>query len=408
MPPLIIFCMGRFDQKYIPDLIPPENTEHLKKYVRHCELQRNKNNTIKNKVRRIVPFMKWCGQDLAVVQADTIEDFFLERSEKLSPRTLDGDLIEFRVFFKWLLGEEKAKELLKNIHKTRLIRDVPIEMVLTHSDIKKLVMTAGEKQRDRALIMVLWDSAARISEILNLNIGNIQFDRYGAACVINGKTGRRRVRLTVSVPDLQLWMDHHPMRDDPQAPLFVTSKSFSDQGGKPHRLAAKTVETRMQTLKAQAKMHKPCNPHAIRHARLTDLARVGLTEMELRIVGGWSKTSNMPAVYIHLSGADVEKKLLKSAGIDIDDTKAEDEKSIFKPVYCPRCKTLNAHDSRLCRSCGMIIDPLFAAQEEQRKQEEEKDQLGKIAMTMAEDPGFAMNVAQILMSEQNQKQEPKQ
>ena len=46
-----------------------------------------------------------------------------------------------------------------------------------------------ESQRDRALVAVAWDSAARISELLDINIGHVNFDRYGAVISVSGKTG---------------------------------------------------------------------------------------------------------------------------------------------------------------------------------------------------------------------------
>jgi len=62
----------------------------------------------------------------------------------------------------------------------------------------------------------------------------------------------------------------------------------------------------------------------------------------------------MPATYIHLSGDDVEKKLLASYGIIEDEIKKE--KLELKPIECPRCKTLNPHDSKYCSSCSMVLD----------------------------------------------------
>lgn len=42
--------------------------------------------------------------------------------------------------------------------------------------------------------------------------------------------------------------------------------------------------------------------------------------MELRLVAEWEKNSAMPEVYVHLSGGDIERKMLENAGlIDIDE-----------------------------------------------------------------------------------------
>ncbi len=101
--------------------------------------------------------------------------------------------------------------------------EVPPERVLQSDHVRSL-LEACETQRDRALVAVVWDSAARISEILNCNIGHVTFDRYGAMIAVTGKTGRRSIRLVSSVPDLQVWINIHPFKNNPDAPLFVTSR----------------------------------------------------------------------------------------------------------------------------------------------------------------------------------------
>ncbi|MDN7023614.1 integrase [Methanoculleus sp. FWC-SCC1] len=353
----------RFDSSTIPVLDPPENTEILKKYVRHCELRRVAPTTITNKVRRLAPFLKWAGVKADEVPAEAIEDYFLDRMDRLSSATIDGDVIEFRVFYKWLIGTDRAKELLKNIKKSRKKRDLPVEQLLTREDIQALIACA-ERQRDRALIALLWDSGARITGVLDLNVGHISFDRYGGVCIVEDKTGKRKLRLISSVPDLQTWLDQHPFGTDAQAPLFVTSRSFT--GGKPRRLAGRTVNNLLSRLGKQAGIQKPTNPHAIRHARLTDLAREGLSEMELRIVAGWSKSSNMPEVYVHLSGADVEKKILKAEGVIVEEE--EKRPTAMQAIKCPRCKELNAAGSRRCKSCSLILDPKLAVEVDEKSQ----------------------------------------
>jgi len=103
---------------------------------------------------------------------------------------------------------------------------------------------------------------------------------------------------------------------------------------------------------------KNINPHAFRHGRLTDMVKRGLNEMELRIFAGWTKESGMPATYLHLSGADIEKKLLAQNGIIEDDSKEREEE--LKPLNCPRCKTKNPAGAKYCFTCSMVLDHKLA------------------------------------------------
>jgi len=350
------------------------NRKHLEGYVRGLRLKQLKEKTIRTKLWRIYPFLQYLNFiDAKTVTREQLEDYVIERQNHCSPFTVQGDILEVKLFFRWLApGSEK--DLFQNIKIKKPRRHLPVEQLITREDIIRLV-DACDKPRDRALIMLMWDSGARIGELLSLNIGHVQFDRYGAVVIVNGKTGMRRLRLISSVPDIQTWINMHPLRADANAPLFVTSRRY---GHEPRRMSIRTVENKLKYVARKLGMTKPIHPHAIRHARLTDLTRSngkkqGLSEMELRLVAGWEKNSAMPEVYIHLSGADVERKLLENAGF-IDDT-PDPTDTALEPQQCPRCKALNAHDALYCAACSMALDERAAMKvdestEEARKSEE--------------------------------------
>lgn len=49
----------------------------------------------------------------------------------------------------------------------------------------------------------------------------MRFDQHGAVLIVNGKTGPRRVRVIAAAPALASWLNIHPLRGDPNAPLWV-------------------------------------------------------------------------------------------------------------------------------------------------------------------------------------------
>jgi integrase len=248
----------------------------------------------------------------------------------------------------------------------RRIPKLPTDRLLTRADVQRLV-DACDRPRDRALLMLLWDSGARISEIVTLDIGHVEFDRYGAVVIVNGKTGRRRVRLIAAAPELQTWLNQHPLKTNAAAPLFTTYNRYA-AGTK--RLAVHTIQNTLKTIARRAGVTKPVHPHAFRHARLTDLAKQGFSEMELRIIAGWEKNSAMPEVYIHLSGGDVERKMLQKAGfVTGDETPGT---AALEPRQCPRCRTMNTYDALYCRACSMALTEHAAYQVEEKTGEAEK------------------------------------
>jgi hypothetical protein len=73
---------------------------------------------------------------------------------------------------------------------------------------------------------------------------------------------------------------------------------------------------------------------------------------------GWSKGSEVPARYVHLSGRDVDGALAKMYGV----YGSQKEKA------CVRCGFLNPFGSIYCSRCAAVLSELEAFKlEEQRK-----------------------------------------
>ncbi len=99
------------------------------------------------------------------------------------------------------------------------------EEILTEEDIKKTI-DAAQNARDRALVAVLYESGCRAGEFLSMRMKNVSFDRYGAVIIVHGKTGYRRIRLVLSSPYLAKWINMQPFKDDPEAWLWISTKTF--------------------------------------------------------------------------------------------------------------------------------------------------------------------------------------
>lgn len=342
-----------------------KNAELIEQYKKHCRLAGKKESTIKGEFWQFVPFKNYYdNKPFTEITKNEIEDYILHRRQTVSQTTTHNNFIALRNLYNFLRRNYNIPEnLFENIKTKPPKNNLPVDELILPEDVKNLVDSANT-QRNRALVMLLWDSGARIGEILGLNINHISFDKYGAVLIVSGKTGMRRIRLIDSVPDIQLWLNQHPDRDNSQAPLFVTDRK---QGGKFKRLDPQSVNTLLIGLAEKAGIKKKVHPHAFRHGKLTDLAKCGFNEMELRIFAGWEKSSAMPATYLHLSGADIEKKILQKNGFVQDDTK--ENQKVMKPIECPRCYTKNPVGAKYCYKCSMIIDQKTAISEENLEKE---------------------------------------
>lgn len=269
---------------------------------------------------------------------------------------LDGD--EYPEVVAWLKPHGKKRENLG-------------KRILTRDDIEGMLRAAHHSQRNRAMVSVAYESGCRAGEFLGLRIGDVQIDRHGAVLRVNGKTGERRIRLIESVPDLQLWLSMHPRREDPEAPLWP-KHGAGDKG-----LGRYAWCWILKQYAREIGLEKATSPHTLRHTRATHLAKV-LKEAQMREFFGWSKGSDMPAIYVHLSGRDLDDTLFEHYGIKTDE---RERPKTFVLKRCPRCERGNSAGASYCMGCGYCLDVKLATSFEKDReaaQELEAEVIGEL------------------------------
>jgi integrase/recombinase XerD len=273
----------------------------------------------------------------------------LERSDR-SVWTKRDYRVVLKRFFRWM-NNDKDPEITAWISTNVKQKDRKMpEELLTEEEVKRMLEVA-EHPRDAAIVAVWYDSGGRVSENGTRSIKHIGFDQYGSYEIVKGKTGMRRVRLVMSTPYIAAWLSIHPMKNDPEAPLWVNIGRQSH--GKPMKYDA--IRMVLKRLAKKAGIKKRVYPHLFRHTRATELAN-HLTQAQMESHLGWIHGSDMPGTYIHLSGQQVDDAILSIYGL----VKDKDKKPLLTSVNCPRCKTMNGPTSDFCSSCGMALNAAAA------------------------------------------------
>lgn len=254
-----------------------------------------------------------------------------------------------KFFFRWLVNntlEGDYPDIVKWI-KTRMKRSnekMP-EEILTKEEIN-LMANSANNPRDKALILILYESGCRISEFLGMKIKNITFDQFGCYVLVSGKTGWRRIRLIDYSKDLLNWLDIHALKKNPEAYVWINLENLKKV------IMPGAVSKILKNLAKKCNITKPVHPHAFRHARATHLAKQ-LPEAVMKKLFGWTNDSNMASVYYHLSGKDVDDALLKLHGIKAEEIKEEKNVSV---KICQRCGENNSILSHFCKKCNSPLD----------------------------------------------------
>jgi len=270
--------------------------------------------------------------------------------------------VSIKKFWKWLKQtEDFYPEEVRWIKTTiRRVKEKFPEELLTPEEVKKMIESA-DNIRDKSLISVLYESGCRVGELLAMRMKDVSFEGPACSIRLTGKTGTRRVLLVTSTPYLANWISHSPLRKDPNAFVWISI------GTKNHckRLKYESVRYLLKGAAEKAGINKKVNPHNFRHSRATFLANK-LTEAQMCAYLGWVQGSDMPRVYVHLSGRDVDNAILEMHGLKKpDESEKQKERSNKR---CEICGQVNEFEAKICRRCARPLD-IESALEIQKKEE---------------------------------------
>jgi len=337
-----------------------DNQKVLKDYVRKCKADGSKKRTIETALYTLNPFLEWCGdRDLKELTKDDVYDYLDELEKykfKRSGKEIgysEGTLYRIKSVLKKFLSfvTDGLGDVITLKHTNN--EKHPTE-ILTQEEIENLINVCITP-RDRAMIATFYESGARKGEMLSVKIRHLIFDGNGAILDIpKGKTGSRRIRLVLASSYLHTWMDCHPMKPKDenstvQKDIFKDAALFCSLSSPYNTISPTGLADQLHVLADRAGIsRKRVYPHAFRHARATHLAE-HLTEQQLKEYLGWKKASQMAAVYVHISGKDMDKAILGMHGI----VSEEGGKDSLKVSRCPRCKDLNPESAQFCAKCGL-------------------------------------------------------
>lgn len=240
---------------------------------------------------------------------------------------------------------------------------VTSEDLLTLEEIEKILRNT-RNARDQAMLYSLFEGALRPEELLTMKVGSVEFRNGYCLLSVNGKTGHRRITVVLAYRALLNWLDQHPYRSDPNAPLWVSLSTNGDQ----RRLHYSTFREIVKNTAKKAGITKRVWGYLFRHTYLTDLAKK-FTEAQLKGFAGWTQSSKMAGRYVHLSGRDNEDAVLILHGIK----NPEEQNGTLTLRACPNCGEKNEPATIRCIRCGLILDQKMAYElrnEEEKKREQ--------------------------------------
>lgn len=268
---------------------------YIEKYIRYLEIERNASaHTIFNYRRDLEEFKKFIGEaEIENLDYLVIRKFLSALKERrLKNSSISRKLSCIRSFFKFLNREG----LLKNdpstaISSPKLERHLPI--FLTEDEVTKLIESPDAKEvfglRDRAILETFYSTGMRISELVGLNIENIDF--FGGVVKVMGKGKKERL---VPIGDKALRIIREYINKNKQPPAAV----FLNKNGK--RITVRGVRLILDKYIRRTALREDVSPHSLRHSFATHLLNRGADLRSVQELLGHANLSTTQ-IYTHLT-----------------------------------------------------------------------------------------------------------
>ena len=255
-------------------------------FLNHCAVERGlSKNTVAAYRRDLDKFVIFLSEaKLAIAEATSanIIDFagFL-RNSGLSESSIARHVVAIRSLYAFLSKDQGIDNVAIEVNPPKIPKRLP--KALTISDIESMIASNGEDiagVRNKALIETLYATGARVSEIVQLNVGDISRSEGNTVTVkVRGKGGKER--LVPMGKFAQHALDQYLTRSRPtmlknarEEALFLNEKRGT-------RLTRQSAWQIVMKAAEKAGIERDISPHALRHSFATHLLDGGA---DIRVV----------------------------------------------------------------------------------------------------------------------------
>lgn len=247
---------------------------------------------------------------LQMTNRELISNYFLYLKKlKLGVNSISRSLVALKMFYRFLQAENLIKEDISSlIEFPRISKKLP--HILSLREVNLLLSENNFKGnlgiRDKAILELFYATGLRVSELVNLEIDNINMENKMLRCL--GKGSKERIipfgKLACRALEKYL-KESRPklLREFEENILFLNSrgKKFSRQG----------ISYLIKGYAGKAGIKKKITPHTLRHTLATHLIENGADLRSVQEILGHSNIATTQ-IYTHVSRKWVKQEYYKA------------------------------------------------------------------------------------------------
>jgi len=228
-----------------------------------------------------------------------------------SKATIARKLATLRSFYKFLVKTNRcSSNPLTAIRTPKQEKKLP--RFLEYEEVKRLLETPPTDSwlgaRDRAILETLYSTGIRVSELVALNLDDIDF--LSEVIHIRGKGKKERITPISSsaLQAIQHYMEFRNKRAENNS-HFDSKVLFANKHGQ--RLSTRSVRRKLDKYLLDAGLDLSVSPHTLRHSFATHMLRRGADLRAVQEMLGHQSLSTTQ-IYTHLTGETVKENYDKA------------------------------------------------------------------------------------------------
>ena len=232
---------------------------------------------------------------------DSVRGYMAHLNEKqYSKATIARKLATLRSFYKFLVKRNHISENPVTVVRTPK-QEKKLPRFLEYEEVKRLLDTPPINTwlgaRDRAIMETLYSTGIRVSELVALNMEDIDF--LGEVIHVRGKGKKERITPigTSALQTIQHYMEFRNKRAQNNS-NFDTKVLFVNKHGR--RLSTRSVRRKMDKYLKMAGLDPAISPHTLRHSFATHMLNNGADLRSVQELLGHQSLSTTQ-VYTHLT-----------------------------------------------------------------------------------------------------------
>ncbi len=294
--------------------INPINDSILSDFLQYlAHFKQYSNHTLSNYKRDILKFAEYAKKNTLNLNRFTHKDCrnYLRdlQDNAYSTATIHRKVAALRSFWTFLCQTHKAS---KNPWKDTLIPKKSHKLPTTLSEnemanfLNELPTETNIDTRNKALYELLYSTGLRVSELVNINLSDIQYDAHTIRSIGKGNTERLVLFSDTCKHHLLYYQNnirpHWITR--PTEALFLNTKG--------QRLTQRSVQRILKNATKKQGIEKIVTPHTLRHSFATDLYNGGAHLRAIQELLGHKQLSTTQ-IYTHISNKKIKEAYDKAS-----------------------------------------------------------------------------------------------